>query len=230
MNAVDGEQRRAPRTQVDVEARMRLKDQSTVRGIIVNLSFMGSLFLSLAERPMKVKNGTMGVMRFAMPTSLQWLEPRIIVKRATMVPLGEGNSAQAFGFEFAGVTEEEQRAIATGCEDWAEHIARIYPLAARCQVESITATKNFKRYGRIVAGGRDVMRIRLQGSMAIDSGIRVRLLAETAYVGGTVRQVVPSPQATELVVDLDPDWGRDFFLHDVRRQALSLVKPVPAPR
>jgi len=210
---------------------MRLKDHPTCRGIILNLSFMGSLFLSLAEKPFKVKNGTMGVMRFAMPTSLQWLEPRIVVKRATTIPRPNGETAQAFGFEFAGMTDEEQRAIITGCEDWADHAARIYPLAARCHVESLTATKHFKRYGRIVAGGRDAMRIRLHAGLVIPSGIRVRLVAETAYVSGTIRQVVPSPQATELVVDLDPDWGRDFFLHDVRRQALSLVKrPVPAGR
>lgn len=202
---------------------MRLKDQATHKGLIVNLSSTGNLFVSYEDK-IKVKAGTVGRMRFSMPTSLIWLEPRIVVKRSTTFPRPTGGEpCQAFGFEFVNLNEEEERAMVAGSEDWAEHVRRTYPLAARCQIESLSATRQFKRAARIVAGSRSEMVVRVHAGMRVPTGVRVRLIGQTAYINGTIMQVMPSPTWTEMLVALDQEWGRDFFLHDLRRQALALV-------
>ncbi len=224
------EKRRAPRVAVDVEARMRLKDQSTCRGIILDLSLTGNLFLNEQEIGQRLRPGLVGVMRFPMPNSLSWLEPKVILKRNVKIPLANGSEGQGFGFEFMSLTDEEERAIASGIELWSEHTTRVYPLAARCHVESHSPTRHFKRQGRIIAGSRDSMRVRLQAGLRVPLGLRVRLIAETTYHDGTIVELTPSPTWTELQVELDPqDWGRDFFLHDVRRQALALVNSSRGP-
>jgi hypothetical protein len=137
--------------------------------------------------------------------------------------------AQAFGFEFLALTEEEERAIASGGEDWVEHVSRVYPVAARCYVESHSPTRHFKRQGRIILASREEMRVRLQAGLRVPLGLRVRLIAETTYIDGTIVELAPSATWTEMQVELDRDWGRDFFLHDVRRQALALVNSSRGP-
>lgn len=208
---------------------MRLKDHPTCRGTIVELSLTGNLFV-VGEEFGRVKSGTIGRMRFALPTSLEWLEPLVVVKRASSVPLSGDVSAQAFDFEFKDLTEQDERTVVAGCEDWAEHRTRTYPLAARCIVEGLAGTRQFKRPGRLVSGSRERMHVRMQAGFRAPSGLKIRLVCETTYISATVLEVVPAPTGTDLVVALDTDWGRDFFLHDARRQALALVRPTTVPR
>ena len=213
------EQRRAPRTSVDVEAALRL-GHTSCQGVIVDLSTVGSLFRP--EQPLEVRLGVTGHMRFALPTSLSWLEPRIEVKRSTAYTRPNGEEAQAIGFEFSGLRDEEQRAIAAGCLEWDAHRTREYPLAARCYLQGEGDLQTFSRYGRLIRGSRNQLHVSLARGVDVPVGGALRLKLGNLWVSGEVRDVQPSSSSMELVVRLTDSWGRDFFLHEARREVLSV--------
>src|SRR5690348_4565809 len=103
------EKRRAPRTTVNVEARLSIPGQGACHGVILNLSFAGNLFLP--GRPVEIPPGGGAHMLFALPSSRSWLEPLVQVRRATDLRLANGQLAQAIGFEFLGLSMEEEWAI-----------------------------------------------------------------------------------------------------------------------
>jgi hypothetical protein len=211
------EHRRAPRTVVDVEARLHLAGQAPCQGVIQDLSFLGSLFVP--EHPLPVQPDGQGQLRFALPTAVSWLEPHIEVRRITTYTRPNGQQAQAIAFEFSGLSQEQERAIAAGCHEWDSHRSKRYPLSARCFVESDSLQPHFARYGRLIAGSRTQVRISLPAGMEIERGMALRLKVGGSSVSGGVEQASSERAATELEVRLE-GWGRDFFLHEARRAAI----------
>jgi hypothetical protein len=216
------ERRRSPRTAVDVEAQMRLRGFASTQGVILDLSPVGNLFLP--EQPLDVKPRTVGYMRFAMPTALMWLEPRIVVRRIAKVLSPEGEERQAIAFEFRDLKPVEEQAIESGCADWTEHLTRVYPLAARVELTTLVGVRQVMRVGRIVNGGREAIRVRLRPGTALPVGSRLGLRGANYGIHGYLTHMRRSPTDTEVLIQLTDEWGRDFFLHDARRQTLALVR------
>lgn len=210
------EHRRAPRTTVDVEARLSIPGQGACQGIIVNLSFTGNLFLP--ERPLEIPPGGGAHMLFTMPSSRAWLEPLVQVRRAADLTLPSGQVAQAIGFEFLGLSMEEERAIGSGCVEWADHTRREYPLSARCYLRGLGSLPHFSRYGRLISGGRDRLRVNLAAPLRLDAGAQLEVKVHSAAMTATVEA---SPDAHQLELRLGREWGRDFLLHEARRQSLQ---------
>lgn len=208
------EQRRAPRTTVDVEARLSIPGQGACQGVILNLSFAGNLFLP--ERSLDIPAGGGAHMRFAMPSSRSWLEPLVQVRRAADFILPSGQPAQAIGFEFLGLSHEEERAIGTGCVEWEAHRQREYPLSARCYLKGLDVFRHFSRYGRLTSASHDVARVSV-AETRLPLGTRLRLKVDTVWVSGKVEEAKAEGDQSRLLLRLEPEWGRDFFLHEARR-------------
>lgn len=211
------EHRRAPRATVDVEARLHLDGHAAAQGIIQDLSFLGSLFVP--EHPVDVAPNGQGQLRFALPTAVSWLEPHIEVRRITSYSRPSGQAAQAIAFEFSGLTHEQERAIAAGCHDWASLRAKRYTLSARCFVESNGPEPHFARYGRLTSGSRTDVELSLPAHFEIGHGSAVRLKVAASTVTGKIEVVSAERSSTDVQVRLD-GWGRDFFLHEARRQSM----------
>ncbi|MBV9120845.1 MAG: PilZ domain-containing protein [Chloroflexi bacterium] len=211
------EQRRAPRTSVDVEAELRLGGQ-VYHGVIQDLSFCGSLFIP--EQRLQVAQGERGRFRFALPTALSWIEPHIEVRRVTNFPMVGRRDGQAVAFEFSGLTLEHERAIAAGCLEWSSHRQREYSLAASCSVQGLGANADFKRLGRAVSGSRDLVRISLPAEADLPRGAMVQLRVSNTSVEASVQSTEQERQGSVVQARLT-GWGRDFFLHEARRGILA---------
>ena len=160
-------------------------------------------------------------MRFAMPGSRSWLEPLIQVRRATDLARPDGKLAQAIGFEFLGLSEQEERAIGTGCVEWEQHRTRDYPLSARCYVKGTGDFQHFSRYGRLTAGSRERLDVSLHAGTEVPLGTQLRLRVGSVWVSGLVEHAGASDRHAEVVLRLNDEWGRDFLLHEARRQSLQ---------
>lgn len=203
---------------VDVEARLHLNGHGSCQGIIQDLSFLGSLFVP--EHPIQVEPNGQGQLRFALPTAVSWLEPHIEVRRITSYTRPGGQDAQAIAFEFSGLTHEQERAIAAGCHDWDSLRTKRYPLSARCFVESHGQAPHFARYGRLTSGSRSQVMLSLMAGFEIERGAPVRLKIGVSTAAGKVEHASAERNSTELQVRLE-GWGRDFFLHEARRQSMQ---------
>lgn len=212
------EHRRAPRTVVDVEARLHLTGHRPCDGIIKDLSFLGSLFVP--ENPVHVEPDGQGQLRFALPTALSWLEPHIAVRRITAYTRPGGQQSQAIAFEFSGLTHEQERAIAAGCHEWDTLRTKRYTLSARCFLENQGGQPHFARYGRLTGGTRGQVQLSLPSGVEIGPGSAVRLKIGSATATGLVEGATTERAGTELLVRLE-GWGRDFFLHEARRQSMQ---------
>jgi hypothetical protein len=182
------------------------------------LSFLGSLFVP--EHSVQIAPDGRGHLRFALPTAISWIEPHIQVRRITSYSRPNGQQAQAVGFEFSGLTHEQERAIAAGCMEWGSHRTKRYPLSARCFVESHGEQEHFSRYGRLVNGSRSQILLSLPEGLDIARGAMLRLKVGMSSVSGTVEHASSERSSTELDVRLE-GWGRDFFLHEARRQSMQ---------
>ena len=187
--------------------------------MILNLSFTGNLFLP--EHPLDVPIGGGGHMRFAMPGSRSWLEPLIQMRRVAALARSTGELAQAIGFEFLGLSSEEERAIGMGCAEWEEHRMREYPLSARCYLKGEGDFQHFSRHARLTAGGRDRLRVSLHAGTDVPVGTWLRVKVGDVWVRGQVVDAGASQRHSELVLRLGDEWGRDFLLHEARRQSLQ---------
>lgn len=212
------DQRRAPRTLVDVEAELHLHGHPVCHGIMQDLSILGSLFMP--EKALRAEPNAQGRLRFAMPTAVSWIEPRIQVRRVSSFPRATGEEVQTIGFEFSGLDSQQERAIAAGCMEWPTHRVRDYSLAARCFVQGMGAQRHFSRFGRVVGGTRNHIRLSLasSGELARQSEVRVKVTATS--VAGEIEDVRQERSGVEVLVRLT-GWGRDFFLHEARRESLA---------
>ena len=183
---------------------------------MVNLSFTGNLFLP--ERALEIPPGGGAHMLFTMPSSRAWLEPLVQVRRAADFTLPNGQVAQAIGFEFLGLSAEEERAIGMGCLEWAEHTRREYPLSARCYLRGLGSVPHFSRYGRLVSGGRERLRVSLAAPLRLTAGAQLEVKVDSAAMTATVE---PLTNPHQLELRLSREWGRDFLLHEARRQSLQ---------
>lgn len=188
-------------------------DGQVCRGVIQDLSFMGSLFAP--ERPLFVKPGARGRMRFSVPTSSAWIEPNIELRRITTIPRATGESAQAIGFQFNGLSAVHERAIATACLDWTRHRLQDYALNVDCLVQGMDEHRHYSRYGRINGGSRTRARVSVASAGELKALAKVRLKVNQTPVEGRIDDVRTERNGFELTVSLT-GWGRDFFLHEAR--------------
>ena len=211
------EQRRAPRTPVDMEAELRLQGESVCYGILQDLSILGSLFIP--ERPLKVDSGQAGRLRFAVPTATSWIEPNIYVRRVTTIPRAIGEETQGIGFEFSGLDDEQERAISAGCMDWSGHRIREYHLSADCFVQGIGDFRHYARFGKVAHASRSRVAVHVPASGELKPGAELRLKVTSLFVPSVLEELKPGRSGVELVVK-PSGWGRDFFLHEARRSSL----------
>jgi hypothetical protein len=212
------EHRRAPRTIVDVEALLHLEGLRTIPGVIRDLAYLGCLFVP--QSPVRVHAGDRGSLRFALPGRTDWLEPGIEVKRLTSFTRNQDEEGQGLGIEFGGLQAAEEEAISTACREWDHERSRQYELAARCYVQSEGGTTHYARFGQLLGGTRSYLRVTLPAGPGLARGIRLRLKMSRTWVNGEVEQVTTSAQQMEVLLRID-GWGRDFFLHEARRQSLQ---------
>ncbi|GEM_PF-2740587 len=212
------EHRRAQRTIVDVEAELHLRGLASCRGIIQDLSTVGSLFVP--EHPLDVRQGLTGTLRFGLPNFVNWIEPSIEVRRVTTYERVGGEQAQAVGFEFSGLDASEERAIAAGCLEWQSHRMRDYRLAARCYVQGLGPFEKFSRYGQLTAGSRRQLYLNVLHPAGLEEGAAIRLKVGASHVAAEVERMETSGDAANVVLRM-MGWGRDFFLHEARRESIS---------
>ncbi|HEX6512309.1 MAG TPA: PilZ domain-containing protein [Chloroflexota bacterium] len=212
------EQRRAPRTVVDVEAVLHLSGLTVCPGVIHDLSYLGALFVP--EKAMQVQPAAQGSMRFALPTARQWLEPSVLVRRISSFPRPGGGEGHAFGTEFFGLSSQDQQAVSDGCAQWDSHRIRQATFNARCYVQSEGGLTGYARFGQLVGGTRNYVRLKLPAGQGLGRGMRIRLKIAREWVTGEVEQVSPDSDTMEVLVRLE-GWGRDFFLHEAARESGS---------
>jgi hypothetical protein len=212
------EQRRAPRTVVDVEALLHLNGLRSFPGVIRDLAHLGCLFVP--EKPLRLGAGDRGTLRFALPTTEQWLEPNVEVRRLTTFKRMGGDEGQGIGMEFGGLKDDEEQAISDGCRQWDQHRMRQYELGARCYVQSEGGSTHYARFGQLLGGTRSYLRLSLPAGPGVARGIRLRLKMARTWVAGEVEQTTLSGPDMEVLVRIE-GWGRDFFLHEARRQSLT---------
>lgn len=217
MGAVE-EQRRAPRTVVDVEALLHLNGLRSFPGVIHDLAYLGCLFVP--EKPLTVCAGDRGSLRFALPVADPWLEPNVEVRRLTTFNRLGGDVGQGIGMEFSGLKAADEHAITTGCQEWDGYRTRQYELAARCYVESEGGSTHYARFGKLLGGTRNYLRLNLPSAAGLTRGIRLRLKMARTWVAGEVEQTAVNGAGLEVLVRIE-GWGRDFFLHEARRQSLT---------
>ena len=212
------EHRRAPRTVVDVEAVLHLSGLRSTSGVIRDLAHLGCLFVP--EKPLRVEAGDRGSLRFALPTTDDWLEPNVEVRRLTTFTRLGGGEGQGIGMEFGGLKTEQEQAISAGCEEWDSHRMRQYDLAARCYVQSEGGSTHYARFGQLLGGTRSFLRLSLPAGPGVTRGTRLRLKMARTWVAGEVEQTTPAGAKLEALIRIE-GWGRDFFLHEARRQSLQ---------
>ncbi len=184
-------------------------------GVIRDLAYIGSLFVP--RQPIAAREGQRGTLRFPLPTSSDWLEPQVEIRRFTTFTRAGGEPGQGIGLEFAGLTAAQEKAIAEGCQQWDGQRMRQYELSARVYVQGEGGLTHYTRFGRLIAGTRTYLRLRLPSGPGLARGIHLRLKLARSWVSGEVEQL--SQQAGEIEVLLRLEgWGRDFFLHEARRQ------------
>jgi PilZ domain-containing protein len=212
------EQRRAPRTVVDVEALLHLNGLRSFPGVIHDMAYLGCLFVP--DKPLVVAPGDRGSMRFAMPMVDQWLAPTVEVRRLTSFTRLGGDVGQGIGLEFSGLKQQEEQAITAGCQQWDSYRTRRYELTARCYVESEGGSTHYARFGELRGGTRNYLRLNLPAGAGLARGIRLRLKMARTWVAGEVEQTTVKSTDMEVLVRIE-GWGRDFFLHEARRQSLQ---------
>ncbi len=209
------EHRRAPRAPVDIEARLHLGHKPIRRGLILNVSAVGCLFLP--QLPIDAQIGARGQLRFAVPTLLSWLQPRVEIRRATLFNRSDGQPAQGLGLEFSGLTYAEQKAINDTISRWDELRKKQYRLAARCFLQGEDDLRSLDQQGQVVAASRRRLRVTTSPDTVLLRGSSLRLRVGAVWVRGTVAKVEQARGTTTLTLVLTEEWGRDFFLHEARR-------------
>jgi len=212
------EHRRASRTVVDVEGLLHLNGLPSFPGVIHDLAHLGCLFVP--EKPLRVAAGDRGRLRFALPTTEEWLEPNVQVRRLTTFTRLGGDEGQGIGMEFGGLKADEEQVIEAGCQEWDSHRMRQYDLGARCYVQSEGGSTHYARFGTLLGGTRSYLRLSLPAGPGIARGIGLRLKMARTSVSGEVEQTTLTGANIEVLVRIE-GWGRDFFLHEVRRQSLQ---------
>jgi hypothetical protein len=215
----DGEEhRRAPRTVVDVEALLHLSGLRTCPGVIRDLSYVGAMFVP--DSPIKVDEGSRGSLRFALPNTDDWLEPSISVRRITTFSRTGGQTGQGIGLEFPGLKLEDRHTIESGCHDWDGHRMRQYTLAARVYVQSEGGLTHYARFGQVTGGTRSYLRLNLPNGPGLARGIWLKLKMSRTWIRGEVERLTEDGATMEVLLRIE-GWGRDFFLHEARRQTLA---------
>jgi hypothetical protein len=210
--------RRAPRTVVDVEAEFHLSGLRTYLGVIRDLSHLGCLFVP--EAPIEASLGSRGTLRFALPTTPDWLEPNIAVRRIESFTRSSGGAGQGIGMEFSGISAEQQEAIVAGCREWDSHRMRQYELSARCFVQSEGGMTHYARFGQLLGGTRSYLHLTLPVGSSISRGMGLRLKMARTWIAGRVETISEGPAEMDVSLRIE-GWGRDFFLHEARRQSIS---------
>ncbi len=214
------EHRAAPRTIVDIDAEL-VVPIGVITGTIHDLSFLGSLFMTEELSP--VEAGTSGSLNFVLPTSAERFSPRIDVRRTTTFPRPGGKSAQAIGFAFSGLQPNEERAIALACMEWNSVSLREFPLAVQCFVQGQYEVQNFSRFGRLSRGSREQVCIHFDKDTPLQRRHLVRLKVGQVAVMARVTSTTETRIGWDVTAQID-GWGRDFFLHEARRGAVSDVR------
>ena len=207
------EQRRAPRTLVDVEARLQMNGQ-TVLGFIQDLSPLGALFVP--EKPIRADTNNTGHMRFHIPPATRWLEPNVEARRTTTFTRANGEQAKSIGLQFSGLRHPEEEAIAEGCREWGTHRTRQYPLQARCYVQGEGRLADFMRFGTVTTLSRSYARILLPTGYDFPRGSRLILKAGASAVPAEIEQATATGDGADVLLRLD-GWGRDFFMFEIRK-------------
>ena len=210
------DQRRAPRTNVDIEAELHLAGQLAVRGVMQDLSIMGSLFVP--ESAVRGQPGMRGRMRFAVPTVASWVEPSVEIRRLTTSFRATGDAAQAIGFEFSDLPGQMERAVASACLGWTTDRMRDYNLMADVFVQGLNEYRHYSRFGKLVSGSRNRVRLTVSESGELKPFAPVRLKVTNTSVVGEIEEVRPEYGSVQLIVRLS-GWGRDFFLHESRHHS-----------
>src|SRR5437867_2815281 len=212
------EQRRAPRTVVDVESELHLSGLRTYQGVVRDMSYLGALFVP--ENPLQAEIGGRGSLQFALPTYLEWLQPSIQIRRTSSYLRPGSGEIVAYGMEFFGLTPEQEQAITTGCQQWDSHRMRQYELSARCFVQSEGGLTAYARFGQLLGGTRSYLRLSLPSGPNVVNGIGLRLKIARTWIGGEVERVTEREADMEVLLRID-GWGRDFFLHEARQQSAA---------
>jgi CRP-like cAMP-binding protein len=214
--------RRAPRTKVDLDGWLVPDGHDGCKGKVLNLSIGGCLVL--VERRFDVQPGATGRMRFGLPEYSRWLEPRVEVKRASVLTQPDGPETTALALQFFGLTPQDEQAIARGCERWDRARAARYSLFTPC----------------LVRGGREpglcqealltsVSRLRAHLTFPAGSEIPAEGTLHLEVGGASVSGAVEAADGTDVSVRLRPAWGRDFFLHVARFEASGRPALATAP-
>ena len=196
---------------------MQLSGLQTSPGVIRDLSSVGALFVP--DTPVQVDSGTRGSLRFGLPTSADWLEPSITIRRFTTFIRTGGLEGQALGLEFSGLRPDEEETIVRGCAEWDSHRMRQYTLAARCFAQTEGSLTAYARFGQLIGGTRSYLRVSLPAAAGLSRGARLQLKIARTWVKGEVEQTHELERGDlEVLLRMD-GWGRDFFLHEARRQS-----------
>jgi hypothetical protein len=214
------EHRRAPRTVVDVEALLRLSGLRTCPGIIQDLSYLGALFVP--GKTLHLEPGSLGHLRFALPTAAHWLEPKVEIKRTTTFARSGGEPGQAFGMQFSGLTRHDEDAISAGCQDWNSYRVEQYEFAARCYAQSDGAA-HYARFGQLVGGTRTYLRLSLPTGPGLERGMALKLRIGRTWLASEVEKTNPDGPNNEVLLRI-AGWGRDFFLHEARRHSMAAAR------
>ncbi|MDE3074464.1 MAG: PilZ domain-containing protein [Chloroflexota bacterium] len=217
------EQRRAPRTVVDIDAELHAATR-VCRGTIHDLSFLGSLFIAEdvddPEDSPELQPAVLGKLHFVLPTSPLAFSPSVRLRRTTTFPRPLGKVGVAVAFEFSELQAAEERAIALACYEWESYGSREFPLAAQCFVQGRDEVQNFSRFARLVSGSRDVLRFGFPKPVPLKAGHAVSLKLGQRIVAARIRSVDVGRLGIGVTARTE-GWGRDFFLHAARRYETS---------
>jgi len=197
---------------------LHLSGLRTCPGVIRDLSYLGALFVP--ESPLKIEQNSRGSLRFALSNTPDWLEPGIVVRRITTFNRIGGETGQGIGVEFSGLRAEDQQAIDEGCREWDQHRMRQYTLAARVYVQSEGGLTHYARFGQLIGGTRSYLRVSLPAGPGVARGIWLKLKMSRTWITGEVERITEDGANMEVLLRIE-GWGRDFFLHEARRQSLA---------
>ncbi len=212
------ELRRAERYVVDVEAELLLRGLRASPGVIRDMSHLGVLFVP--DQPPRAEIGSRGSLRFALPTWPHWLQPSVQIRRTTSYTRPGGGEVQAFGMEFFGLSPQEVQAVTEGAQAWDSHRMRQYELSARCFVQSEGGLTHYARFGQLLGGTRNYLRLSLPPGGNVSQGTGLRLKISRTWLSAEVERITERPSDMEMLLRIQ-GWGRDFFLHEARNQASS---------